>query len=79
MHERYQTFQQIAKKAIKENIPINQATHVMRAAMIKCALEDYDGNRTHAAVALGLQRATLNAEIARLQKLGLLEGEQVGV
>lgn len=77
MHERYQTFRQIARKASKENVSINEATHIMRAAMIQTALEDYEGNRTRAAVALGLERATLNAEIKRLRDLGFLDKVEV--
>jgi len=79
MHPRYQKFHQMAQRAIKENIGINEATHAMRAEMIKCALEEHYGNRTRAAEALGLMRATLNAEVKRLKELGFLKEEQVGV
>lgn len=75
MEERYTAISKLAKRASQQQISIKEATQVMRATMIVQALETYGGNRAKAAKALGLQRATLNAEIKRLIERGVLSEE----
>lgn len=75
MEERYTAISKLAKKAAKQNLTIKEATEVMRATMIVLALQTWGGNRAKAALALGLQRGTLNAEIKRLIERGVLAEE----
>ena len=76
LDERYTPLIRLAKQASKANLPIKEATQMMRAIMIQLALEAHEGNRSKAAEALGLLRPTLNAEIKRLMDQGILAEEQ---
>jgi DNA-binding NtrC family response regulator len=62
---------------VGSDVPVKELMEELQAEIIKLALKNNLYNRTYTAEALGMERATLNAQIKKFYYAGLLSQEEM--